>query len=46
MLVGLLALAEGHSDDRKMLREADREDVHRDMDYHNNRRSEQADSHF
>lgn len=27
MLVGLLALAEGRSDDREMLREADREDV-------------------
>ena len=27
MIVGLLALAEGRSDDRNMLREADREDV-------------------
>ena len=32
MLVGLLALAEGRSDDRNMLREADREDVLREVE--------------
>ena len=32
LLVGLLALAEGRSDDRNMLREADREDVLREVD--------------
>lgn len=32
MLVGLLALAEGRSDDRTMLREADREDVLREVE--------------
>ena len=32
LLVGLLALAEGRSDDRNMLREADREDVLHQVD--------------
>ena len=32
MLVGLLALAEGRSDDRNMLREADHEDVLHQVD--------------
>ena len=32
MLVGLLAMAEGRSDDRNMLREADREDVLHQVD--------------
>ena len=32
MLVGLLSLAEGRSDDINMLREADREDVLREID--------------
>ena len=32
LIVGLLALAEGRSDDRNMLREADREDVLHQVD--------------